>query len=185
MKSDLLSDTDLITLIKKGDKKAFDALFRKYYPILCYYGKQFLDIEDAKECVQDTMLWLWDNRENLEINSSLSNYLCTIVRNRALNNIHREQIKIKVETSFFNENTALNYSTDLCQLNELTTLIKDAIISLPESYRKTFILHRFKGLTYKEISENLEISPKTVDYRIQQALKILRNRLHDYLEHSS
>ena len=36
-------------------------------------------------------------------------------------------------------------------------------------------------MSYKEIAEILGISPKTVDYRIQQALKQLRVDLKDYL----
>jgi RNA polymerase sigma-70 factor (ECF subfamily) len=42
-------------------------------------------------------------------------------------------------------------------------------------------MHRFKELSYKEISEVLDVSPQTVAYRIQQALKLLRVSLKDYL----
>ena len=36
-------------------------------------------------------------------------------------------------------------------------------------------------MSYKEIAEMYQVSPKTIDYRIQQALKILRKELKDYL----
>lgn len=42
-------------------------------------------------------------------------------------------------------------------------------------------MHRFQNKTYQEIAEELNISSKTVDYRIQQALKQLRKELKDYL----
>lgn len=42
-------------------------------------------------------------------------------------------------------------------------------------------MHRFHDMSYKEIAVQLNISPKTVDYRIQQALKQLRIELKDYL----
>lgn len=42
-------------------------------------------------------------------------------------------------------------------------------------------MHRFKELSYKEIAETLQVSPQTVAYRIQQALKQLRIALKDYL----
>ena len=42
-------------------------------------------------------------------------------------------------------------------------------------------MHRFKDMTYKEIAERLDVSVKTVDYRIQQALKQLAVELKDYL----
>ena len=56
-----------------------------------------------------------------------------------------------------------------------------AIWSEPESYRVAFEMHRFQNKTYQEIAEELNISSKTVDYRIQQALKQLRKELKDYL----
>lgn len=42
-------------------------------------------------------------------------------------------------------------------------------------------MHRFRDMSYKEIAARLNISPKTIDYRIQKALKLLRAELKDYL----
>ena len=64
--------------------------------------------------------------------------------------------------------------------NELQQKIKEALASLPDTYREAFILHRFGNKSYKGIAEMLQVSPKTVDYRIQQALKQLRILLKDY-----
>ena len=66
-------------------------------------------------------------------------------------------------------------------IEELTQKIEKAILNLPESYRVAFEMHRFQNKTYQEIAEELNISSKTVDYRIQQALKQLRKELKDYL----
>ena len=56
-------DILLLSQLQQGDKKAFNTLFRRYYPILCAYAHRFVDLEDAEEIVQDVMLWLWENRE--------------------------------------------------------------------------------------------------------------------------
>ena len=66
-------------------------------------------------------------------------------------------------------------------LQKVSKHIQQAIEELPPSYREAFIMHRFRNLSYKEIAEILDVSPKTVDYRIQQSLKILRVKLQDYL----
>ena len=71
--------------------------------------------------------------------------------------------------------------TDFYQLEELKRRIKEVVDALPPIYREAFVMHRFKNKSYKEIAEFLQISPKTVDYRIQQALKQLRITLKDYL----
>ncbi len=42
-------------------------------------------------------------------------------------------------------------------------------------------MHRFQDKSYKDIASELNVSAKTVDYRIQQALKLLREDLKEYL----
>ena len=58
---------------------------------------------------------------------------------------------------------------------------QSALEALPSNYREAFEMNRFQKLTYKEIASQLNVSSKTVDYRIQQALKQLRIDLKDYL----
>ena len=66
-------------------------------------------------------------------------------------------------------------------VEELTRNIEAALARLPESYREAFEMNRFQNMTYNEIAQKLNVSSKTVDYRIQQALKLLRVELKDYL----
>ena len=42
-------------------------------------------------------------------------------------------------------------------------------------------MNRFEEMTYNEIAERTGVSPKTIAYRISQALKILRTKLKDYI----
>lgn len=171
----------LLSKLQQGDKKAFNTLFRKYYPTLCAYAHRFVDLEDAEEIVQDVMLWLWENREILLIESSLNQYLLKMIYHRALNRIAQKEVKYRADTLFYEKNQAMIYDVDFYQIEELTKRIHTAIAALPESYREAFIMHRFKDMSYKEIAELLNISTKTVDYRIQQALKLLRKELKEFL----
>ena len=182
MKEVHLSESNfLLSAIQRGDQKAFDALFRRYYPVLCAYGHRFVDLEDAEEIVQDSLLWIWENRENLFIETSLSSYLFKMIYRKALNKLAHIDATQRADTRFYEEMQEMLQDTDLYQVEELTQRIKDAIATLPESYREAFVMHRFRDMSYKEIAEILGVSPKTVDYRIQQALKQLRVDLKDYL----
>ena len=87
----------------------------------------------------------------------------------------------RADTRFYEEMQEMLQDMDYYQLEELTSRIEQAVAGLPESYREAFVMHRFKDMSYKEIAEALGVSPKTVDYRIQQALKQLRMDLKDYL----
>ncbi len=175
------NDTCLLTSLSQGNKTAFDTLFRKYYPVLCTYGSRFVSLEEAEEIVQDLMLWLWESRQMIVIESSLGQYLFRAVYHRCLNLLSREQTKRQADTRFYEEMQKMVHETDLYHLREMTRKIEWAIANLPPSYREAFEMHRFRNMTYKEIAEILDVSPKTVDYRIQQALKQLRTDLKEYL----
>ena len=182
MKGTYQSDNDfLLSAVQRGDQKAFDTLFRRYYPMLCAYGHRFVELEDAEEIVEDSLLWIWENRETLVIESSLNSYLFKMVYRRALNKLAHIDATQRADTRFYEEMQEMLQDTDYYQIEELAKRIEDAVAALPESYREAFVMHRFRDMSYKEIAETLGVSPKTVDYRIQQALKQLRVDLKDYL----
>ena len=182
MKGTYQSDNDfLLSAVQRGDQKAFDTLFRRYYPMLCAYGHRFVELEDAEEIVEDSLLWIWENRETLVIESSLNSYLFKMVYRRALNKLAHIDATQRADTRFYEEMQEMLQDTDYYQIEELAKRIEDAVAALPENYREAFVMHRFRDMSYKEIAETLGVSPKTIDYRIQQALKQLRMDLKDYL----
>ena len=67
LKSTLNEDIQLFTSIQKGDKKAFDLFFLKYYPRLCSYACQYVNFDNSEEIVQEIMIWLWENRNMIKI----------------------------------------------------------------------------------------------------------------------
>lgn len=178
----LSADTILLGRLKEGDTKSFDALFRKYYPLLCAYGCRFVCLESAEEIAQDALLWLWEHRTEDIVHLSLAKYLLKVVYRKALNHIEQEQLKLSADTRFYQDimENVLEES-DLCAINDLSQKLREAIRNLPDGYRETFIMHRFKDMTYKQIAEELGVSVQTVNYRISQALRILTAELKDYL----
>ena len=171
----------LLSAMQRGDLKAYGVLFRRYYPMLCAYATKFVELKDAEEIVQDVMLWLWENRETQTFETSLSQYLFKTVYHRAINLIVRHQSQLRADTLFYENMQEMLQDTDFYQLEELQKRIREAVDALPPTYREAFVMHRFDNNSYKEIAEILQVSPKTVDYRIQQALKQLRITLKDYL----
>lgn len=171
----------LLSAMQRGDLKAYGVLFRRYYPMLCAYATKFVELKDAEEIVQDVMLWLWENRETQTFETSLSQYLFKTVYHRAINLIVRHQSQLRADTLFYENMQEMLQDTDFYQLEELQKRIREAVDALPPTYREAFVMHRFDNKSYKEIAEILQVSQKTVDYRIQQALKQLRIMLKDYL----
>lgn len=173
-------EDELLAAIQQGDWSAYRILFDRYYPVLCAYGNRFVTLEEAEEISQDTLLWVWENRESLTIERSLSHYLLSMIYHRSKNLILHNQARYKAEVRFLESVEEMLDDNDTIQLHDLQQQIKSALASLPDTYREAFMLHRFGNKSYKEIAELLQVSPKTVDYRIQQALKQLRILLKDY-----
>ena len=65
--------------------------------------------------------------------------------------------------------------------SELFRLYEEALKKLPKEYLEAYEMNRNQHLTHKEIAEKLNVSPQTINYRIGQALKLLRVALKDYL----
>lgn len=179
--TDKTNDEMLFQSIQAGDVKAFDILFMRYYPLLCAYAKRFVDFDDGQEIVQDVMVWFWENSSMQVIESSPKNYLFKAVRNRCITLINRNELKQRIVESLYANVQAQYEDPDFYVVEELTRNIEAALARLPESYREAFEMSRFQNLTYGEIAEKLNVSIKTIEYRIQQALKHLRVELKDYL----
>lgn len=177
-----IEDEKLVLRLKEGSHKAFETLFRRYYASVCAYAARFVDIEDAEDVADDVMVWLWEKRAGLDIQTTFRQYLFTMVYHRACKVAMRNRLaqETAVYMDEYRKRHELN-DDDFMLAEELKERIKKAIASLPETYRDAFLLHRFEGKSYKEIAEIFNMSPKTIDYRIQQALKLLRKELGDYL----
>mgnify|MGYP001500636040 CR=1 FL=1 len=72
------------------------------------------------------------------------------------------------------------FQPDLFVESELQEQIANAMEKLPARTREVFMMSRFKGFSNNEIATQLELSKRTVETQISNALKILRNELKEY-----
>jgi RNA polymerase sigma-70 factor (ECF subfamily) len=127
-------------------------------------------------------LAIWVQRKSLNISSSFTSYLFSIVRYKVYDFIH-QKINYEAFVKYSIEHNA-EYSfvtDDAVSFNELEKRFQQAIKQLPRRRREIFILNRIEKLSYKEISERLDISENTVDTQIRHSLDFLRLQLGDYL----
>ncbi|GGH15561.1 RNA polymerase sigma-70 factor [Sphingobacterium alkalisoli] len=163
-------------------RKRFEELFLTYYSPLVEYAYQYVNEDDAQELVQDLMMHMWEEYERLIITTSLKSYLFVSVKNRCLNAIRNQKYRQRVRAKLYDYLSENQLDDpDFYMVNELGEKIDRAIRELPPNYRTTFEMSRLEGMSNAQIAEALEISIKTVEYRISQSLKILRIKLKDYL----
>lgn len=169
--------------IQSGDEQAFERMFKGHYQSLCSFANSFLgDIDEAEEIVQQIFYSLWTKRNSIEVNSTLKSYLYKAVHNSSLNKIKQGKVRQLYADSYkANTDVTTHSTTDIVQGKELEAIINDAIAELPEQCGIVFKMSRFGNLKYAEIADELGISVKTVENHMGKALKLMREKLSDYL----
>jgi RNA polymerase sigma-70 factor (ECF subfamily) len=157
-------------------------IFETYYSEVCRHIYRLIpEKETCEDIAQSIFMELWKKRHSLDIHRSIGAYLHKMALSRTLNYIrdnkkyqHRPEEEISgVEVSDHNPLQQLT-------VNEMQDVINRAIDELPIRCREVFMLSRFEGLSYLQIAEALNISPKTVENQISKALLILREALQKY-----
>ena len=176
--------------LEAGDLKAFEMLYNEQYTPLCYYAQRFVfDLDTAREIVQGVFVCIWEKRTSLPSEISIKAYLYTSVRNKCIDYLKHQNIENEYKKKWFKEvlkhnDNSLNtndHPLDGLITKELENTIKDAIKNLPKKCREIFELSRFKGLKYREIAEELNISVKTVETQMSRALASLKKELSIYI----
>ena len=172
------NDTELRNIIE-GQIGSFELLFRNYQ-VLCHYCMGILD--DAKkteDVVQDTFVYLWENRQKINIKTSLKSYLYQSVRHGALKVIRSralEQRHLPYLTEFIKYLERSEFSED--ELDRLRE-VEQAIDELPPSCKNVFLMRVVDRKSYKEITRELGISLNTVKTQVSKAYRLIRGKVRD------
>ncbi len=185
----VITESEIVSGLRRGDKKAFERLFQDNYKNLVLYAKKFvIETEISRDLVQDVFIYLWDKRNKLNIDKSISSYLFRAVHNACINYLKKESRKEAYIRKFLlNINNGIfctSVSEDAHELvvhKDLSERIELIIEGLPEQCRNIFRMSRFRGLKNKEIAEIYAISPRTVETQIYRALKVLKENLRPYM----
>ncbi|MFS2185800.1 RNA polymerase sigma-70 factor [Mucilaginibacter sp. Mucisp84] len=176
----LMTDEDLIALIRENDLGAFERIYNKYWSKLYLSAYNIIrDRQVAEDVTQEVLVNLWIKRSNLKL-TSLNAYLYTSVRYQVFNVIRSGKVRAdlfnKLEELFSN-----NGGEELLSEKEINRLLEQGVAGLPEKCRQIFIMSRKEHLSTKEIAERLGIAPKTVENQLTVALNRLRKTLGDFV----
>ena len=164
----------VVGLLRAGDEKCFDALFRRYYKPLCTYATRFVTPARAEELVSYGL----SVPEVPEM--PLKSLLFTIVKNKSINHMSRDTIKNRVIRQLAEDYAEEFDDPDFYLEGELVERLTAALRKMPPEFQQTFRMHRLEGRTHKEIAAALGVSPQTVNYRIGQTVRLLREELKEY-----
>ncbi len=176
------NDNLYLSLIKKGDKTAFDTVYLNYFKRLHQYATNFVkNPDEAEEIIQNVFCRLWEKRTQLDAHGYLKSFLYRSVHNACLNYLKHQNVRSTFKVH--HHQTAVN-EQDLSQeisAHELEKQLHLAINELPSQCRTIFQMSRLEQLKYSEIANELNLSIKTVENQMGKALKTLRLKLIDFL----
>ena len=168
------------------DKKAFKEFYDLYYPKLINFARIFIrDFSLNQEVVSDVFFKILKNPILLEQSKDIENYLFFSVKNQAITCMK----KIK----FFHSHQSVEDVKDYLILekstpeqvfinNELYDIVREKMEEMPPKRRTIYMMIKEDGLKYKDVANLLDISVKTVESHMYEAVKPIRNAVRDYLE---
>lgn len=181
-----VSENIIFQKVRNGDRQAFHSLFQIYYQPLFLFALKFVGEEQAKDIVQDCFYVLWQDREKIEISTSVPAYLFTMVKNMCYKYLKSEQKK-KLNQHNFGlklKQEELQYYIN-SEKSILEFAVKDrierVINQMPSRCCEVFKKSRLEGFSNKEIAEAFNISVKAVEKHITKALQLFRDEFNDVL----
>jgi RNA polymerase sigma-19 factor, ECF subfamily len=171
-----LLDQELLAMVAQDNHQAFDEVYKRYWEVLvktAYNVTQ--DKEVCHDCVQEIFVSLWAKRNQIKIRD-LSRYLFRSVRLKVFEYLRNGNIAQK-HLDRMNFIISSNNIEHITNHSELKMKLDLSLAKLPERCKEVFKLSRFEHLSNAEISNQLNISAKTVEGHITKALKQLRTDL--------
>lgn len=185
-------ESRIINLINEGSEDAFQELVMQYTKRLYYYAWQYLgDQHMAEDIVQDLFAEIWTKRKTWHPNETLQGYLLKSIKNRCLRYIQKQRPKtggnIGSASSHGDYDKAISTAIDIQSAARIENIllendIIEALQALPDRCGLIFRMHRFEGISQKDIAKQLNISVKTVGNQIQRAVNILYKKLRHHVD---
>jgi RNA polymerase sigma-70 factor (ECF subfamily) len=171
--------------LKSGDEKAFQKVFEFYFPRLTRFAFTFLyNAAHSDDIVMEVMETFWMKRASLGSIANPKTYFYTCVRNKCIDFIRKKKDILafdiddeQIPQYFTNRNPEKIFLE-----NELYAKIDQAVNALPVKTRMVYRLIKEDGLKYSEAADVLDISQKTVDYHLSNAMQMIRSEIVKYLD---
>ncbi len=172
---------------KKGNHRAFERLVLRYRKQLYFAVRKIvIDHDNASDVVQESFVKAYQNLERFDEQYPFYPWLFRIAVNASLN--YQQKMSRQRETFVRQDEETISQVAksngsplEHVLRDELKSQISAAIAALPFDQRIVFILKTSEGLSYREISDHLEISMGTVMSRLSRARTKLKELLEPYL----
>lgn len=170
------TEQELVALLQKGSITAFEGLFEQFSLKLYRFSYSYLKSEsESEDVVQDVFLKIWENRTSLKTGTSFQSYLFTIAFNSIRKSFNKKARQDQFHSDLFeflsDDNSSLENHPDYEALLSKLDLLID---QMPTRRKEIFLKRKKEGKSVREIAEKMNISPKTVENQITEAMNYLK-----------
>lgn len=157
----------------EGDegRRWLEAIYRLEAPRLAHMLRGKLrGSEDARDLLQEAFARLARSRQGVSLRSPEA-YLQRIVRNLLIDRSRRaakRPLHVPIDDDM--DLAAPPDQAYAIEVNQMRDQYRAIVATLPPRTRQVFLLHRVDELPYSEIADRLEISVRTVEWHIAQAI---------------
>ena len=180
---DINLESKYLEELGKGDHKAFDMLYIQYSPRLKHFLTGFIKNRDeASDMTQDIFYKIWTNRETISKVDSFKAYLFRMARNMIYDYYEHSLIEENYQQKEQRRSTYDDLIEEELYARELSLLIDIAVEKMPPHQKMIPVNTKnilficggaFDGIE-KKIAQRLNISKRTVENHMTQALAELR-----------
>jgi RNA polymerase sigma-70 factor (ECF subfamily) len=181
-----LTDDDIVRSISAHSPEGIEALYDRYGGLAHTVALRILgDRGAAEDVVQEAFLSVWRRGSTYQQGrGSLRSWICTIVRNRAIDRLRGDRHRTRLDTSMEGQSIepAISDPWAAVALELSGEEVRKALADLPAEQRQTIELAYYGGYSQSEIATAMEVPLGTVKGRVRIALDKLRTSLADRLE---
>lgn len=175
-----IDDLALWDLLIKGDQKALEILYQKYYSLLLNYGlKCNPNKELIKDCIQDLFVNLFQNNSIKTANITVRSYLLKALRNNLIYKLSSQKEENSLDDSVFYIPENEDLFEQLFPKNDQDVLLArrlmDAMSQLTPNQKSVLYLRYVKELSYKEIADVMDMNVQSSMNLANRALTKLRS----------
>jgi len=153
--------------------KVYENLFRTHAePLINFIYYKSGNYSKSEDIMQDAFAKLWQECSKVSVDKAKS-FLYTVAKNIFLNQVKHEKIVLKFEKRGHSQ-VSHESPQYLLEEAEFKEKLEKAIAALPEGQREVFLMNRIDKMKYREIAEQLNLSVKAIEKRMNKALVELR-----------
>jgi RNA polymerase sigma factor (sigma-70 family) len=170
------TDIELWDAAILGEHQAFGALFRRHYNLLYQYGIKICnDPVLVEDTIQDLFIDIWHNKPEIAVRS-VKAYLLQAIKFKLYKSFRASKPILQIE-GFQNEPFELSHETFMISSMDdqhKSTKILEALHALSPRQKEVIYLKIYKGLSYEEVSEIMQLNYQVTRNLLHQALKAIR-----------